>query len=184
MFYSSDADDLRVLLDLVLVRVHVERPSYTGCRVQLSPATAEHSSPRALTQMVILRRRVALLLQCLHLMGFVSGCRHKLPETLWSVVWPERHTLPVMLYGIEGSADLTVARARLDGLGICYGERHSCEVPGVGNLMVEGCSDALLDYMRCEVFVFGGATAPQELQSFLWLAIPLPSFPHHRPVCA
>jgi hypothetical protein len=39
----------------------------------------------------------------------------------------------------------------------------------VGNLATQGCSMALLQYMRCEVFVFGGATNAAVLTSFLWV---------------
>ena len=108
----------------------------------------------------------AVLLTCA---GWAGGCRDALPDALWSVVWPERHSIPVMIYGIEGSPELASARQRLEAMGICYEVRSDCSVAGLGPLMTEGCEDALLDYMRCEVFVFGGATHPNELSSFVWI---------------
>ena len=87
-----------------------------------------------------------------------SSCRRYIPVDLWAVVWPERHSLAVVLYGVEGAASVVTAKRRLDRLGVCYTERLSPDL-----------ADHLIAYMRCEVWVFGGATRPESLDSFMWI---------------
>ena len=63
-----------------------------------------------------------------------------------------------LIHGVEGAEDVRLATARLDAEGVCYTKRLS-----------PSADDPLIDYMRCEVWAFGGATHPGNLQSFLWV---------------
>ena len=87
-----------------------------------------------------------------------GSCRRYISRELWSTVWAEFHSQPVVLYGIEGSASVALARRRLRDAGTCFAERLSPEE-----------ADPLISYMRCEVWVSGGATYPFQLDSFLWI---------------
>eukprot|EP01051_Picozoa_sp_SAG22_P024599 SAG22_NODE_6892_length_798_cov_1.324750_1_plen_105_part_10 len=68
-----------------------------------------------------------------------SSCRRHIPAELWAVVWPERHSLAVVLYGVEGAESTLQAQRRLDRLSICHTDRLS-----------PAADDALIAYMRCE----------------------------------
>ena len=87
-----------------------------------------------------------------------GSCRRYISRELWSTVWAEFHSQPVVLYGIEGSASVALARRRLRDAGTCFAERLSPDE-----------ADPLIAYMRCEVWVSGGATYPFQLDSFLWI---------------
>lgn len=91
----------------------------------------------------------------------VGSCRHWLSPADWARVWAEIHGMPAVLYGVDGSAGVAHAQARLDELGACY-ESH---------LSPSGTDDddSLLQYMRCEVWAAGGVTHPFALHSFVWI---------------
>ena len=94
-------------------------------------------------------RPAALLLHGCWLAGLVglagaqqspNSCRRHIPPELWAVVWPERHSLPVVLYGVAGTPSTVAAQRRLEAAGVCYTARLSATA-----------DEALIAYMRCEV---------------------------------